>query len=253
MITNMERVSDGGPEAAADVAPRKICVVTGGSSGIGAAVCAEFAANGYEVVCVARRPCPLASAKSVLADLSSVDTAQASAEEVAQFLGEQAQVCLVHCASSYPSDAAQTPDVLGLHRALQLNVVAPSVLTARLLRHMAAGSSVIFVGSTLSEKAVAGKFSYCIAKHAMVGLMRATTQDLLRSGVHTVLVCPGITDTPMVREAIRGQETAFEGFASDLQGRMVTSQEVASIIADVARQPILNGTILHCNNGQRER
>eukprot|EP01043_Picozoa_sp_COSAG02_P056833 COSAG02_NODE_6801_length_3352_cov_170.007378_3_plen_92_part_00 len=52
-----------------------------------------------------------------------------------------------------------------------------------------------FVGSTLSEKAVANTASYVTAKHAMVGLMRATCQDLAAAAapVHTALVCPGFT------------------------------------------------------------
>merc|ERR1712070_1220693 len=129
------------------------------------------------------------------------------------------QVCLVHCASNYPSDSAGQPDGQGLERALKLNVSAPAEITAKLLPSMARGSSVLFVGSTLSTKAVAGKLSYCTAKHAMTGLMRATAQDLLWSGVHTALICPGITDTPMVRSAVAGQEEAFGAFVKDLQGR----------------------------------
>merc|ERR1711920_794431 len=108
----------------------------------------------------------------------------------------------------------------------QLNVKAPAELTARLLPRMAANSSVLFIGSTLSEKAVPGKLSYCTAKHAMLGLMRATAQDLLWSGIHTALICPGITDTPMVRSAVAGREKQFANFVEGLQGRMVSSAEI---------------------------
>lgn len=69
-------------------------------------------------------------------------------------IGGSIPVTLVHCASNYPSDSARAPDLAGLGGALRLNVEAPAELTARLLPLMAPGSSVLFVGSTLSEKAL---------------------------------------------------------------------------------------------------
>jgi 3-oxoacyl-[acyl-carrier protein] reductase len=64
---------------------------------------------------------------------------------------------------------------------------------------MGPGSSVLYVGSTLSEKAVPGSFSYVVSKHAQLGMMRATCQDLMGTGIHTAMVCPGFTDTEMLR------------------------------------------------------
>lgn len=77
------------------------------------------------------------------------------------------------------------------------------------------GSSVIFVGSTLSEKAVANRASYVTTKHAVVGLMRSYVQDLFGSGVHTAVVCPGFTDTPMLQAAMASDP---EGSAKFIQG-----------------------------------
>jgi 3-oxoacyl-[acyl-carrier protein] reductase len=80
------------------------------------------------------------------------------------------------------------------------------------------GSSVIFIGSTLSEKAVANRASYVTTKHAVVGLMRSYVQDLFGSGVHTAVVCPGFTDTPMLQTAMtsdpEGSAKFIESFVS---------------------------------------
>lgn len=235
-------------------APRRLCLVTGGSSGIGEAVCARFAAEGFETVSISRRPSRLQNVRSMEIDLAKPEGPKSAADAVLALLaGGKAQVCLVHCASNYPSDSAQQPDLDGLDGCLRLNVTAPADLTAKLLPSMAEGSSILFVGSTLSEKAVGGKLSYATAKHAMTGLMRATAQDLLGSGIHTALICPGIAYTEMVRNAVAGKEEAFEAFVKDLQGRFVTVEEIASFMFDVSRTSVLHGTVLHCNGGQRER
>lgn len=241
--------------AAAGVEGEALCVVTGGSSGIGAAICAHFQRRGgYRVLSLARRGGPdVAEVEGVEADLASSSGVDKACEAVRKRLSGRARICLVHCASNYPSDSAQEVDLPGLDGALRLNVTAPAELTSRLLPVMAEGSSVVFVGSTLSEKAVAGRLSYCTAKHAMVGLMRAVAQDILWSGVHTVLVCPGITDTPMVRQAVAEREEAFRSFVRELQGRQLDPDEVASVVWDVAQSPILHGSVIHCNGGQRER
>lgn len=239
--------------AGEDEQDERVCVVTGGSSGIGAAVCRLFAGRGHRVISVARRRSSIAGVESVDLDLAEPAGAQRAAEAVLAMLrGRRARVCLVHGASNYPNDSVEHVDTAGLERALRLNVAVPAELSSLLLPVMSRGSSVVFIGSTLSDKAVAGRLSYCAAKHAMMGLMRAVAQDILWSGVHTALVCPGITDTAMVREAVAGREEAFESFVRGLQGRVLSPEEVASFIWDVARSPVLHGAVLHCNNGQKE-
>lgn len=239
------------------VRQQRLCVVTGGSSGIGAAVCSLFVAGGYKVLSAARRGAHTDNENIVglQVDLTDEEGISKVVSAVRQQLGECAQaiICLVHAASNYPSDTAQEVDSAGLERALRLNVTLPAQLTAEMLPLMARGSCVIFVGSTLSEKAVPGKLSYCTAKHAMVGLMRATSQDLLGSGVRALMISPGITDTPMVREAVRGHEAAFGDFVRELQGRLLEPDEVARVIWDAAQSSAINGVVIHCHGGQRER
>ena len=49
-------------------------------------------------------------------------------------------------------------------------------------------------------KAVPNSFSYILSKHAQVGIMRATRQDLMGKGIHTALINPGFTDTEMLQK-----------------------------------------------------
>ncbi len=96
-------------------------------------------------------------------------------------------------------DSATDCDSDSLRQVLETNVVAINSINQRLLPLLPRSSSVLYVGSTLSEKAVPNSFSYVVSKHAQLGMMRATCQDLMGSGLHTALICPGFTDTEMLR------------------------------------------------------
>mmetsp|Transcript_34488 Transcript_34488/g.63897 ORF Transcript_34488/g.63897 Transcript_34488/m.63897 type:complete len:119 (-) Transcript_34488:226-582(-) len=117
---------------------------------------------------------------------------------------------------------------------------------------MTRGSSIIFVGSTLSEKAVSGALTYSTSKHALVGLMRATTQDLFGSGIHCVMVCPGFTDTPMLRKHLSDPEVLSAIASNNSFNRLVEPSEIASVVTDASLSPVLNGAIIHANLGQKE-
>ena len=122
-----------------------------------------------------------------------------------------------------------------------------------------------YVGSTLSEKAVANAASYVTAKHAMVGLMRATCQDLAQSKaksfVHTTAVCPGFVDTPMLRQHLGLKEGLSDETAAETwnwvegrvgAGRLIAPSEVAELLHWAAENPLINGATLHANLGQIE-
>ena len=112
---------------------------------------------------------------------------------------------------------------------------------------------MIYVGSTLSEKAVSGAFSYVVSKHAQLGLMRATCQDLMGKGIHTALVCPGFTDTEMLRTHLGNDEDTLRAIGGGNSfGRLVAADEIAELIVWAHAHPVINGTVVHANLGQRE-
>ena len=97
-----------------------------------------------------------------------------------------------------------------------------------------------------------GSFSYVVSKHAQVGMMRATCQDLAGTGIHTACVCPGFTDTEMLRDhvpvdamdSVRGM-SAFN--------RLTEPGEIADALLWAASSPVINGSVIHANLGQVER
>ena len=118
---------------------------------------------------------------------------------------------------------------------------------------MNAGSSIIYIGSTLSEKAVPNSYSYASTKHAMIGMMRATCQDLAGSGVHTACICPGFTDTEMLRAHVGDSDDVLEAIGSmSSYGRLIEPDEIARSIEFAVANPVINGSVIHANLGQIE-
>ncbi|MBZ5710617.1 SDR family oxidoreductase [Nannocystis pusilla] len=228
-------------------------VLTGGSAGIGAAIAARSRADGRRVINLSRRPCRADGVINVAVDLADAAAVAEAIVRVRELIGARGRVHLIHNAAFPIADAVSEFDARACEQAMRLNVVTPAELTAGLLPTMAPGSSVIFIGSTLSEKGVPGRLSYCASKHALVGLMRATVQDLFGTGIHAVCVCPGFVDTPLLDPLrARGPEVMQQVLGMVSYGRLLTPEEVADIVAFTLDRPALNGAIIHANLGQRE-
>jgi NAD(P)-dependent dehydrogenase (short-subunit alcohol dehydrogenase family) len=230
-----------------------IAIITGASVGIGRATAEAFMADGYQVHNLSRRPCPAPGVHNLSCDLSSTASIDLACKTLETAIVGARSVALVHNASQMLKDSAASCDSDSLRRVLETNVVAINTLNQQLLPHLPRSSSVIYVGSTLSEKAVPGSFSYVVSKHAQLGMMRATCQDLMGSGLHTALVCPGFTDTEMLRTHL-GDDPGVERLFAEMNsfGRLINPAEIAELIRWAHHNPVINGSVLHANLGQKE-
>ena len=233
----------------------KLAIITGASSGIGAACARQFREQGFTVINVSRRECPVDGVVNICGDLGEVTSANALGQRLVEAIEQHTptSVCVVHNAALMLKDSVTDTTDSNLERVMQINVVAINALNRHLLPLLPASSSLLFIGSTLSEKAVAGAFSYVVSKHAQLGMMRATCQDLMGRGIHTALICPGFTDTEMLRGHV-GHNQEIIAAISDLNsfGRLVDPQEIASLVTWCHDNPVINGSVLHANLGQVE-
>ena len=231
----------------------KTAIITGASVGIGAAAAARFQAGGFRVFNLSRRRCPVEGVTSIGTDLSDEQAIAAAVRELIPTVEESSEVALVHNACQMLKDSATDCPDDNLRSALQTNVVAANSINRVLLPLMSAGSSVLYVGSTLSEKAVANSFSYVISKHAVAGMMKATCQDLMGTGIHTACICPGFTDTEMLRTHLGNDQALMDSIASlNAFNRLIDPDEIASLIEWAHCNPVINGSMLHAHLGQRE-
>ena len=228
-------------------------IITGASVGIGRATAEAFLAEGYQVYNLSRRPCPTPGVHNLRCDLSSPAAIAEACKRLADGMAGSGSVALVHNASQMRKDSAGDCGSDSLREVLESNVVAINSLNQHLLPLLPSTSSVLYVGSTLSEKAVAGSFSYVVSKHAQLGMMRATCQDLMGSGLHTALICPGFTDTEMLRTHL-GNDPAVEQLIAGMNSfnRLIEPAEIAELIRWAHHNPVINGAVLHANLGQKE-
>jgi len=230
----------------------KTLLITGASAGIGAATAHRFLQADWSVVNLSRRPCPVEGVTHLPCDLTNPELAGTLAPALTSHLERATILVLVHNAARMDSDTAQDTDPTVLREILEVNVVAPTALNRLCVPYMKPGSAIVYVGSTLSEKAVPGNYSYVSTKHAMVGMMRATCQDLADTGIHTACVCPGFTDTEMLRNHVPAE--AMESIrAMSAYNRLIDPEEIAETIYFAAENPVINGAVIHANLGQVER
>ena len=230
----------------------KNLVITGASSGIGQATALLFNAAGYNVINLSRRPCPETDVTSIACDLSQPNFSQEIVVQLTELLGGNRETVLIHNAALLANDSVSTTDSNEFRRILEINLVAPNSLNQILIPLMGKGSSILYVGSTLGEKAVPNSFSYVTSKHASIGMMRSTCQDLAGTGIHTACVNPGFTDTEMLRAHVPAnvipQIAAMSAFE-----RLIRPEEIAQTLLFAAQSPVLNGAAINANLGQVER
>jgi NAD(P)-dependent dehydrogenase (short-subunit alcohol dehydrogenase family) len=180
--------------------PPKTAVVTGASSGIGAAVVHRLLADGWHVTGFSRRAPEFTDAaftwvEADLADFPRLD-------EKATSLG--AVDAVVHAAGLQHS--APLGELNPAH-ALQMwhvHVGSAEVLVNALAPRLRDGARVVLVGSR-TMTGVAGKSQYAATKSALTGLARSWAAELVDRRITVNVVAPGPTDTPMLADPARGR------------------------------------------------
>ena len=230
----------------------KYLVITGGSAGIGLRTAEAFLAQGYEVINLSRRRCPLDSVSHINCDLSQPGFIDQIGPQLSSALQGAEEIVLVHNSAQLRNDSAVETPSNQLRDVVEVNLIAPNTLNYFTIPYMQPGSSILYVGSTLSEKAVPNSFSYVTTKHAMVGMMRATCQDLAGRNIHTACICPGFTDTEMLRDHVPADVMPQIASISAFE-RLVKPEEIANTLLWAAQNPVINGSVMHANLGQVER
>jgi benzil reductase ((S)-benzoin forming) len=192
----------------------RLALVTGTSSGIGAAVAKQLLEHGWQVIGVARRTPKLDSAnyKHLALDLADVSEASATIErEVGARLAGRAwqRVGLVNNAALAPAGRVQKVDAGELARAYALNAVMPLWLMGFVLRRRPDGAQVrvVNISSGAAQRPFPGLATYCSTKAAlrMAGMVVAAEDEDI--GIFSYE--PGVVDTEMQRAT---RETPLEEF-----------------------------------------
>ncbi len=232
----------------------KCAVISGASKGIGKATAALLIDEGYRVINISRSACDVAGVINLAIDMTAIHWLRESGDELLDKVGQPDELVVVHNAAVLLKDTIETVSVEQFQEVLMLNVTAPAALSGLLRPLMGEGSSVLFISSTLGHKAVANSCTYVTSKHALIGLMRSACQDLAGTGIHTAAICPGFTDTEMLRSHIGTDPVVEQSIASTIaMGRLIEPAEIAKVIVFCAQNPVVNGAVIDANLGQIEQ
>jgi len=231
----------------------KSLVITGASKGIGFATAQQFSNQGYRVINVSRSMCDIEGVVNISVDLLNHAWAEEFGAELLALVADLDEMVLVHNAAMMTKETVSDIPAATLRDVLQLNVVAAAQLNTLLIPKMQQGSSIIYISSTLGRKAVANTHAYVISKHAVIGQMRASCQDLAGSMIHTAAVCPGFTETEMLSEHLGANPEIYQQITAGIaHRRLAQPSEIADTIWFASQNPVINGAIIDANLGQIE-
>jgi NAD(P)-dependent dehydrogenase (short-subunit alcohol dehydrogenase family) len=180
----------------------RVAVVTGGSAGIGLAICEQLLADDFEVVSLARRACPLAHPKlhSVEVDLLDRAATAAAAKEVAERF---AVTTVVHNAGVIRPALLADVKLGDLDALVELHLGAAVQLVQAALPAMRArrfGRVVLL--SSRAAVGLATRTSYSATKAGMLGMARTWALELAPDGITVNVVAPGPVRTDMFHDVV---------------------------------------------------
>jgi NAD(P)-dependent dehydrogenase (short-subunit alcohol dehydrogenase family) len=226
----------------------KHALITGGGTGIGAAIARALAGAGAAVSLAGRRAQPLEELAAALPRSTAI-VADVTREGDVQAMVETARAAhgpidiLIANAGAAESAPFVKLDLAHWQRMLDVNLTG-AFLSAKaalpdLTRSGASGTRIVFVSSTAGLKGYAYVAAYCAAKHGLVGLARALAVELAPRGVTVNAVCPGYTETPLLEASLaniadKTGRTRDDAEASlkrlNPQGRFISPEEVAATV-----------------------
>jgi NAD(P)-dependent dehydrogenase (short-subunit alcohol dehydrogenase family) len=245
----------------------RVAIVTGASSGIGAATARLLVAEGARVVVAARRE-PLVRALAedvgglaVPGDLDDPDHPDAIVREAVDAFGG-IDVLVANAGAGYPGTVVDVEDD-GWRRTFDVNVTASMRLARAAIPSMIerGGGSIVLLSSVNGLFGAGESASYGTAKSALLGLARSIAVDFGPHGVRANVVCPGWVTTPMGDRAVEGvasvrgvdREEAYRIATRHVPlRRPATPEEIARCVAFLASDDasVVTGAVLVADGGQ---
>jgi NAD(P)-dependent dehydrogenase (short-subunit alcohol dehydrogenase family) len=244
------------------------CIVTGGASGLGAAVARRLAGDGASVTIV---DLDGARAADVAASLPGVAAVAADVTDEAAFGAVVASVAeregglgaVVHCAG-----IARPERVLGrdgavhdlgrFRRIVEVNLVGTfnvARLAAAAMARRPAGPDgergvIVLTSSIAAFDGQAGQAAYAAAKGGVAALALPMARDLARHGIRVVAIAPGMFATEMLQELSDEARRALEAQVP-FPRRLGAPDEFAALVAHVIANPMLNGETIRLDGALR--
>ena len=219
---------------------RRLAVVTGASRGIGRAISAALAAEGGDVVMLARRADALRAAARDIGQRATplpcdVSDLRVVTDTIASLVTERGSPdVLVNNAGLFPLAAIESTSDEEVAATLRTNVAAPFALIRAVLPGMRARGSghIVNIGSVADHATLPENGAYAASKHALRALHLVLREELRGSGVRATLVSPGPVNTPVWDPIDPDRRPGFTPRAA-----MLASDAVAAAVVFAVTQP----------------
>ena len=179
-------------------------VITGASSGIGAALARHYATQGFQLGLVSRRAVDARSfsesAVSYSVDVADAPGLEAAARDFIRRYGVP-DLVIANAGIGTGTHGEDMRDVDKLRKMLDVNVAGLAATLAAFAPAMreAGRGTLAGIASVAGFRGLAGNGAYCASKSAAITWMESLRAELYGTGVSVVCVCPGYIDTPMTR------------------------------------------------------
>ncbi len=219
---------------------RPLAVVTGASSGIGAASARYLAREGFEVICAARRLDRIEAlakeidGRAVRCDVTSADDVAALAAAV----GDRLAVLVNNAGGAFGFEPVAEADLDAWRQMFEVNVIGVAAVTKSLLPALIAGhGTIIVMGSTAGQVAYEGGGGYVAAKHGAKAVVDTLRLELFDQPVRVCEIAPGM---------VRSEGFALTRFDGDQAkadavyagvAEPLTAEDIADIVAWIATRP----------------
>jgi NAD(P)-dependent dehydrogenase (short-subunit alcohol dehydrogenase family) len=221
-------------------------LITGGGTGIGAAIARALSKEGAKLSLAGRRQAPLdamvaelTDAVAIVADITH-EVYCAAMVQAAQAAHGPIDIVIANAGAASSAPVAKI-DLKAWQQAIDVNLTGAFLTVSATLADVtrAPGGRIVFIASTAGLKGYPYVAAYVAAKHGVVGLMKALSIELASKGVTVNAVCPGFTDTPLLDDATakisaktgRSADDSRAALAKDnAHGRLIAPEEVADTV-----------------------
>jgi len=239
-----------------------VALVTGASSGIGAATAIAFAEAGWEVMAAGRDEGRLEEVADVSDNIATWSGALADSDEcdelVADTIDEFGQIdCLVNSAGILlRGNAGETGDE-DWRDTMTINLDVPFFMSRAAIPHLQKSrGSIVNISSFWGLRAGPRTVAYSTSKGGLIMLTKALAKDTAADGIRVNAICPGGVDTPMLAAGAESTDLETQEFLDTVaefspNGRISTPEDVAGLILYLASDAasMITGTTISMDGG----
>ena len=243
---------------------RRIAIVSGAGSGVGAACARALAERGADCVLIGRNREKLETTAASLRLQEGAETLicagditeSAFSENTLSMVVEQfgrRPIDLVNSAGVIARRAAESTTDEEWRRVMATNVDGVFYLSRAVAKVAPSGSSIVNVSSTCGQVGAAGLAAYCASKGAVDQLTRAMALELASRDITVNAAAPGAINSPMLfsehEDPAMETSVVSRNEASIPMGRVAEPEEVAAAIVFLSTQRHITGTVLSVDGG----